>query len=211
MKKSILYLCLFIIWTLFVIYVDVKPLGVCGSSIGLSTINLWIHQSIDVHMFLYHITDWLGLAPIFICAFFGFLGLFQLIQRKKLSKVDADVILLGIYYILVILCYLVFEKIPINYRPILINGNMEVSYPSSTTLLVLSVMLTFNFQINKRLTNIKIKKVILVMANMYTYLMIICRLISGVHWFSDIIGSILFSMALFSLYKAFVHYFSKGD
>ena len=211
MKKSILYLCLFIIWTLFVIYVDVKPLGVCGSSIGLSTINLWVHQSIGVHMFLYHITDWLGLVAIFICLFFGFLGLFQLIQRKKLLKVDVDVILLGLYYILVILYYIIFETIPINYRPILINGNMEVSYPSSTTLLVLSVMLTFNFQINKRLTNIKIKKVILVMANMYTYLMIICRLISGVHWFSDIIGSILFSMALFSLYKAFVDHFSKGD
>lgn len=211
MKKSILYLCLFIIWTLLVIGVDVKPLGVCGSSIGLSTINLWVHQWIGAHLFFYFITDWLGLVSIFICLFFGFLGLFQLIQRKKISKVDADVILLGIYYILVILCYIIFETIPINYRPILINGNMEVSYPSSTTLLVLSVMLTFNFQINKRLTNIKVKKAILLMANMYTYFMIIGRLISGVHWFSDIIGSILFSMALFSFYKALVHHFNKGD
>lgn len=211
MKKIILYFSLFVIWTLLVIYIDVKPLGVCGSTIGLSTINIWIHEWIGIHMYLYYLTDWLGLLPIILCLFFGFLGFFQLIQRRNISKVDIDIILLGLYYVIVILCYFVFEKIPINYRPVLINGNMEVSYPSSTTLLVLSVMLTFNFQIEKRIKYVKFKKTIMLISTIYTYFMIIGRLISGVHWFSDIIGSILFSKALFLLYKSSVQQFSKGD
>ena len=211
MKKSILYLCLFIVWTLLVVYVDVKPLGVCNSTIGMSTINIFVHQWLGVDMSLYYITDWLGIIPILICLIFSFLGLIQLMQRKKISKVDNDIILLGLYYILVILCYFLFEKIAINYRPILINGHMEASYPSSTTLLVLSVMLTFDFQIKKRIKNMKFKKIILLVANMYTYLMVIGRLLSGVHWLSDIIGSILFSIALFSFYKALVYRLNKGD
>ena len=93
-------------------------------------------------MVIYTITDWLGLVPIFICLIFAGIGLAQLIQRKSLFRVDYDIIVLGIYYIIVIFGYLIFEMIPINYRPVLIDGFMEASYPSSTTLLVLSVMPT---------------------------------------------------------------------
>ena len=101
-------------------------------------------------MGIYTITDWLGLVPIAVCIGFGMLGLMQWIRRKSITKVDRDILLLGGYYILVILGYLIFEMIPINYRPILIEGAMEASYPSSTTLLVLSVMPTLLFQINRR-------------------------------------------------------------
>ena len=119
-------------------------------------------------------------------------------------KVDCDIIVLGIYYILVIIGYAVFEIIPINYRPILINGIMEASYPSSTTLLVLSIMPTLVEQMNRRLKSTSAKRIICVLTIAFSAFMVIGRLISGVHWFTDIIGGVFLSAGLFCIYKAFV-------
>lgn len=153
---------------------------------------------------VYAITDWLGLIPLFVCMIFGVIGMVQLIKRRSLFKVDYDIIFLGIYYIIVIFGYLVFEMIPINYRPILIEGFMEASYPSSTTLLVLSVMPTLIFQVNLRLKNVSVKKMICILTSIFSAFMVIGRLVSGVHWFTDIVGSVLLSAGLFCIYKAVV-------
>ena len=95
--------------------------------------------------------------------------------------------------------------IPINYRPILINGIMEASYPSSTTLLVLSVMPTLIYQANLRLNNKTLFNLVCILTILFTLFMIIGRLISGVHWFTDIIGSILLSLGLFYIYIGLVN------
>lgn len=192
----------FILWTALLQIIDVQPLGQKGTNTGFATINLWFHKLTGVHMVLYTITDWLGLVPIFVCFVFGIVGLIQLIRRKNLLKVDYDILVLGIYYIIVILCYLMFEMIPINYRPVLINGFLETSYPSSTTLLVLCVMPTLTEQLNRKLKSVSVKKAVTLMAAVFSLFMVIGRLISGVHWLTDIIGSILFGTGLFSLYKA---------
>ena len=155
-------------------------------------------------MSIYTITDWMGLVPIFICLIFAGVGLVQLIKRKSLFKVDRDIIILGIYYVVVILGYSIFEIIPINYRPILIGGVMEASYPSSTTLLVLSVMPTLVEQVNRRLSNVTLKRIIDVASIAFSAFMAIGRMISGVHWFTDIVGGVLLSAGLFVIYKAAV-------
>lgn len=197
-------LIIFVVFTILIQAVDVKPLGVNGTNIGFSALNTWFHSLTGVNWALYNITDWLGLVPVFICMAFGGVGLFQLIKRKSLLKVDSDIIILGIYYVIVISGYLIFEMIPINYRPILINGFLEASYPSSTTLLVLSVMPTLIFQANRRLKNTILKKTIAIIAEIFTIFMVVGRLVSGVHWLTDIIGSILLSAGLFYIYKGIV-------
>ena len=194
----------FAIWTLLIQRVDVQPLGVNGTNIGFATINCWFHQLTGVHMEIYTITDWLGLVPIFVCFIFAGIGCVQLIKGRSLFKVDYDMILLGIYYVLVIFWYLIFEMIPINYRPILIEGFMEVSYPSSTTLLVLCVMPTLTEQTNRRSKNEIIKKMISALVICFSAFMVVSRLISGVHWLTDIVGSIMLSVGLFCIYKASV-------
>ena len=126
----------------------------------------------------------------------------QLIKRKSLFKVDRDLIFLGIYYVAVIFGYLIFEMIPINYRPILIDGMLEASYPSSTTLLVLSVMPTLIFQVNRRSANPVLKEIVRGLTVLFSAFMVIGRLIAGVHWFTDIVGAVILSTGLYCLYKA---------
>ena len=201
---GIMNIILFVIWTILIQMIDVQPIGAKGSEVGFATINSWFHSLTGVNMTIYTITDWSGLVPVFICVIFGFIGLIQLIKRKNLLKVDFDIRILGVYYVIVILCYLIFEMYPINYRPILINGFMEASYPSSTTLLVLCVMPTLAFQVNQRLKNDKIKRIICIITIGFSLFMVVGRLISGVHWLTDIIGSVLLSVGLFYLYKGVV-------
>lgn len=194
----------FVLWTILILTVDVKPIGVNDTLVGFSSLNIMFHHFTGVHISLYNITDWLGLVPIFVCCLFAFIGLSQLIKRKSIFKVDIDIITLGIYYIIVIIGYLLFEMFPINYRPVLINGCMEASYPSSTTLLVLSVMPTLSFQINRRFKNISVKKIINIFVILFSIFMVYGRIVSGVHWISDIIGSMMLSSGLFYLYKGLV-------
>ena len=194
----------FVIWTVLIQTIDVRTVGVNGTEIGFAEFNCWFHELTGVHMSIYTITDWLGLVPVFICIGFGVMGLGQLIKRRSLFKVDRDIIFLGIYYVIVILGYLIFEMIPINYRPILIEGRMEASYPSSTTLLVLGVMPTLVEQLKRRVGNVRIKKMVIIVAVGFSVFMVLGRLVSGVHWFTDIVGSILLSAGLFCYYKSSV-------
>ena len=194
----------FLLWTALILLVDVQPLGQNGTNIGFATFNCWFHNLTGVHMSIYTITDWLGFVPIFVCMLFGGLGLVQLIQRKNLFKVDYDILILGVYYIVVIAGFLAFEVFPINYRPILIEGVMEASYPSSTTLLVLSVMPTLVFRVKRRVQNYRIIKIVTSLTTLFSLFMVLGRLIAGVHWFTDIVGGILLSTGLFYMYKAVI-------
>ena len=208
---GVIFVMAFAVWTLLIQIVDVQPVGQNGTNIGFATFNCWFHKLTGVHMTIYIITDWLGLVPLFVCLLLGWIGFCQLIKRRSLFKVDCDIIFLGIYYVIVILGYLIFEMIPINYRPILMEGFMEASYPSSTTLLVLSVMPTLILQANRRLENAKVKNMIGILTILFSVFMVIGRLVSGVHWFTDIVGSILLSTGLFLIYKAVVLFCYKEE
>lgn len=206
-----IWVATFAVWTLLIQSVDVQSVGVNGANIGFATFNSWFHKLTGVHMWIYVITDWLGLVPIGICMMFGGIGFVQLVQRRSLIRVDCDIIILGIYYFVVIAAYLVFEMIPINYRPILIEGVMEVSYPSSTTLLVLCVMPTLTEQMNRRLKSVAVKRTVDIITITFSVFMVVGRLISGVHWFTDIVGSVLLSAGLFCIYKAVIILVSKEE
>ena len=202
-------LAAFVLWTVMIMSVDVRNVGQRGTAVGFAGFNTWFHQITGADMRLYVVTDWLGLVPIAICIGFGVFGLVQLIRRKSLFRVDFDILLLGVYYILVIAGYLVFEMIPINYRPIPIDGHMEASYPSSTTLLVLSVMPSLILQIKRRCRIKAVRLIVYVFSVSFSVFMVIGRLISGVHWATDIIGSVLLSFGLFGLYHAAVLFTDK--
>ena len=209
LRTGILLLILFAVWTVLVQNVDVQNAGQTGTEVGLATLNIWFHDLTGVHMMLYTITDWLGLVPVIICLAFGVMGFVQMIQRKSPLKVDADLILLGVYYIVVIAGYLIFEELPVNYRPVWIEGRLEASYPSSTTLLVLSVIPALTFQARRRLKNVRLNRAIRIGSAGFSLFMVVGRMLSGVHWITDIIGAILLSSGLFCIYRAIVIRYSK--
>ena len=194
------FLISFVLWSVLVYTVDVQAIGPQGSKVGLATINGFFCERIGVNTLLYEITDWLGLVPIAVAFGFAVLGLVQWIKRKSLLKVDRSLFILGGFYLCVMAVYAFFEIVVINYRPTLIDGILEASYPSSTTLLVLCVMPTAVMQTNERIKNGVLKKCVAWLIVIFTAFMVIGRFFSGVHWFSDIFGGILFSVGLVLVY-----------
>ena len=206
-KNFIASMCLlaaFVMWTLAICFVDVRAIGPKGSCVGFAVINDFVHTLTGVHLSLYNITDWLGLVPIFVCMGFGILGLTQWIKRKSICKVDYDILVLGGFYTVTMAVYLFFESVVINYRPVLINGFLEASYPSSTTMLVTCVMPTAIMQLESRIKNKAIGNIFAAIIIVFTAFMVIGRLISGVHWFTDIVGGALLSAGLVMLYRAII-------
>ena len=201
---SVAMLLAFILWTIAVRIVDVKAIGPEGSGVGFASINARIHKLTGVHMPLYHITDWLGLVPVFIAFGFALLGFAQWMKRKKLSKVDYNILVLGGFYIVVMAVYVLFEMLVVNYRPVLIGGILEASYPSSTTMLVMCVMPTAIMQLNARIKNKVLRRWIASAITAFIAFMVTGRLVSGVHWFTDIVGGALLSAGLVMMYRYFV-------
>ena len=192
----------FVLWTVLICFVDVQAIGPEGSSVGFSTMNGFIHELTSVNWFLYTVTDWLGLVPIGVAFGFAVLGLVQWIKRKSLLKVDRSILTLGGFYIVVMAVYILFEIVVINYRPTLINGYLEASYPSSTTMLVMCVMPTAMMQLRARIKNKLFRRCVMLVIAVFIAFMVIGRLVSGVHWISDIIGGALFSAGLVMMYYA---------
>ena len=204
-KKICVGVCLlvmFILWTVLVCLVDVQPIGPQDSAVGFAALNGAFHRLTGVHMALYDLTDWLSVLPLGIVVGFAALGLVQLIGRKSLQKVDFSIFVLGGFYVVVMAAFVLFEVLEINYRPVLIEGVLEASYPSSTTMLVMCVMPTTMLQLKERLENSAFKRILLAAIALFTAFMVIGRLISGVHWLTDIIGGALLSAGLVVLYDA---------
>lgn len=195
-------LAFFVLWTVFICFVDVQAIGPQESSVGFATLNSYVHDFTGVNMSLYVITDWLGLVPIGVAFGFAVLGLVQWIKRKSLLKVDRSILALGGFYIVVMAVYILFEIVVINYRPTLINGYLEASYPSSTTMLVMCVMPTAMMQLRTRIKNDLFRRCVMLVIAVFIAFMVIGRLVSGVHWITDIIGGALLSTAIVLMYYA---------
>ena len=196
------FLGAFVLWTVLVSYVDVRAIGQNASSVGFATLNGYVHNLTGVNMFLYTITDWLGLVPIGVAFGFAVLGLVQWVGRKSLFKVDRSILALGGFYIIVLAMYIFFEIVVINYRPVLIDGYLEASYPSSTTMLVMCVMPTAMMQLHARIKSDVFRRCVLISIAAFTAFMVIGRLASGVHWLTDIIGGALVSAGLVITYAS---------
>ena len=198
------FLAAFVVWTVLVLCVDVEAIGPQGTNVGFATLNGFVHRLTGANMLLYEITDWLGIVPISVCLGFAVIGAVQWIKRKSLLMVDRSILLLGIFYVAVMAAYILFEFVVINYRPVLIEGCLESSYPSSTTMLVSCIMPTAIMQLEKYIKGKVLKRTVALITVMFVILMIVARLLSGVHWVSDIIGGILISTGLVLIYYAFL-------
>lgn len=191
---------IFIAFTILVKFVNVCAIGPLGSKIGFCSLNIAVAKKIGFSETFYSISEILGLITFLVIGCFAVLGVYQLIKGKSFKKVDVKIYVLACFYLLTFAFYLLFEVVVINYRPVLIEGELEASYPSSHTLLSFCVIgsaliLLEDFIKNKKLlTAGYIVGAVIMLATVFT------RLFSGAHWFTDIIGGVILSSALISLF-----------
>lgn len=205
MKKSkslIISIGLFIIFVIFTILlkiVDVKGIGPNDSKVGFAFLNGHFQMLIGYNRALYKITEVLGIASLLIVLIYGLIGLIELVKTKSFKTVDKNLYKLLAFYIIVLIFYVFFEKVIINYRPVLLITNnylLEPSYPSSHTILSLCVCgsaIIVNKNLCKKYNFLKIVSII---SLVLMFLIPIGRLFSGVHWLTDIIGGVLLSSSL---------------
>ena len=206
MKKfanSYIFGFLFVIFSLWIRLFDVQPVGPEGSSIGFAALNVAVHEFFGMHLFWYKLTQALGLLAIAVAGVFAVTGLVQLIQRKSLLKVDKKILMLGVIYILVILLYAVFEKVPFNYRPVVLDPaeGLEPSYPSTHTMLILTIFGTAVAVLGDYIKNAKLVLLLKIVCLVIMALTIVGRLVCGVHWFTDIAGGVIISLFFINLYR----------
>lgn len=192
----------FIIFTILVKVVDVQPLGAEASLIGFASLNTAVFKLLGTNAFCYKLTQFFGLMAILLAGVFAAIGLLQLIKRKSLFKVDRQIITAGLVYAIVIILYVLFEKLAINYRPIVLDEGLEASYPSTHTMLILTIFGTAVSLIRTYINSAKVALTGKLFCIAIMWLTVICRLLSGVHWFTDITGGLLISLCLISLYKS---------
>lgn len=201
LPTAVLFL-LFAVYTVLVAFVDVRAIGPNGSSVGFGGLNGAFSKYVGVSFACYNVTDLLGLIPLLLLAAFGMQGLWQLIRRKSLLRVDRDLLILGGYYLAVFIFYAFFEVVAINARPILIDGVLETSYPSSTTMLAMATLPAVAMHLYPKLSAKPLCIALLAGTSVLTAVMVIMRVIAGVHWITDIIGGALLSLALLAAYAA---------
>lgn len=199
-KTTILYL-VFAIFTILVSIVDVEQIGPGKSKIGFSHLNAKFIQMTGVHRALYSVTDLLAVISILFMVGFATFGIYQLLKRKSLFKVDAELYALAVTYIIMIAIYLIFEKVIINYRPVLIDEALEASYPSSHTMLAVTVFVTSAFEFRRLIRSRKIAVPAIIISLVLCIIAVTGRLLCGVHWLTDIIAAVIISSALVMSYR----------
>ncbi len=204
---SIILVAIAILYTILVKVVDVGPVGPQNSEVGFATINKAVADKLPLNESLYKITKYLGYVSLAMVGIYGLIGFAQLISRKSLFKVDKEIISLGIFFVIVLALYIAFEMFIVNYRPVILDSDvgLEASYPSSHTVLAVCVcgsIIMVNKKIFSKVKGINIVNILCVVVLITT---VIGRLLSGVHWFSDIIGAIIMSSALLMSYYSVIN------
>ncbi len=196
----------FLLLTTAVMYMDKEAIGPQDSVVGLGKINGYVHETVGLNMKWFIVSEWLGWIALALVPGFSVFGLIQLIKRGSLKRVDDNILILGFFYILVALIYAFFEMCIINYRPVILKESLEASFPSSHSMVVLFIMATSITQFRIRIKNALLKNIVVLISALITIITIAARLLSGVHWFTDILGGILLGATLAFAYQLTIQY-----
>ena len=224
-KSAFIYLITTIIYTVLVFTVDKAPIGPNDSVVGFAGINGKFAARFGYNPLFDKITDVAMLIAILVAAGFAVLGLMQLIREKSFAKVDKKIYGLALVYIVVMVLYVFFDKVPLNYRPVIMPGEteLEASFPSTHTLVVCAIMSTASLFWKKIFDGTgkyvkdtasgkssvfisgdkeKLRKVFVGFANLVMIVAVLGRIVAGVHWLTDIGGGILIASTIKEFYSA---------
>ena len=119
---------------------------------------------------------------------------------------DADLWTLAGLYVALGAAYVLFEKVIINYRPVILPTEtaLEASFPSSHTMLAVCLVSSALVQAERRIGNQKVLFLLDVLGVLMMLVMSVGRLASGVHWLTDVLGGVLLGAALTAAYAGVV-------
>lgn len=204
LTKPLCLLLVTVIFSVLTAFVDRAAIGPEDTAVGFASLNGAVANILGYNVVFDKISDLVMVLAFFVVASFAVMGLITLVKTKSIAKVGKTILGIGVLYLTVAIIYVAFDKIPINYRPLLQPGEteLETSFPSSHTLVICSV---FGSAIIawKRLFSGKNYVQILNIAAIVLMVVGVCaRLLAGVHWLTDIIAGVLFSLTLVSFYAA---------
>ena len=195
---AVLFLLLFAGFTYLVMTYDVANVGFEGTPIGFSSINTRFHRDFGYNEKCFVVTEYLGyicLAMAFANAVIAFLDFVKV--KGRIGKMQRRYVITMFFYAVVVALYVLFMFVTINYRP----NEAESSYPSSHTMLALCVMSSEIAMLHYSAKRLRFWAIIFqILCFVCMVAMVVLRLLSGVHWLTDIIGSGLLSLGLVSLY-----------
>ena len=198
------FFVLFLVLIVLLKAVDVELDANTGKEIGLSSLNFAARDAIGERFGLYDLTEYLGYLAILIAACFAVWAVVRFFfARFDLRKTGLDFAVLAGLYVAVIFFYVLFEFLVINYRPILLDGKAEASFPSSHTMLAITVFVSASRILYRRF-NLRVSPVLFSLPfYLLAAFVTVARLLSGVHWLTDIVGGVLLSTALLFLFSFF--------
>lgn len=202
--QPVIMLTVFLLFTLLVAMVDYKPIGPRGSEVGLAAVNGFLHSHFGYNDLFYVLSKLLGYICFLIPVINAGVALRDICRKKSLFKIGPDVLGAFVIYVLMAFFYVLFNTVVLNSRPVLMDGQLEASYPSSHTLLGITLCLTAALQLNFRDRNLERKvrnqRILIALG----VLVVVTRFFSGVHWFTDIVGGVLLGLTLTALYVPLV-------
>ena len=202
MRMGWILLIAFLVLLLLVLKIDVRPIGPENSEVGFAFLNGPVHDLLGFKKIPYTISKLSGALTLLAATGFAVLGVLQLVQRRSLFEVDRDILLLGAFYVLTLILYIFFDKVPINYRPIILDEGLEPSFPSTHSMLALVICGTGMMQVDRRLKGSPYKGIAIDVLGILMIITVLCRLLSGVHWFTDILAGVLLGASLVCFYAA---------
>lgn len=211
-----LFYVLFLALIVLLCLVDRMPRG-DGTEIGLATLNCGcfaavallngsIDGNLELSMKLYKLTEYLGYFAILMLCVFALIGFLQLLRRRSLKKVDREILAMGGLFIVTLVIYVFFEKVVINCRPIIMpaESGFEPSFPSSHTVMSIVILGSAALVLKKYVPSPALCTLLRIACVLLILVMVCCRFLSGCHWFTDILGGVLVSLALLFLFSAVI-------
>ena len=205
MKKRLLItgtllLIMSIVFTILITKVDISNIGPENSAVGFASINYKL--TFNYNEKIYKISEYLGYVALLIPVVYAGFGFIQLIKNKSFKKINRELYILAGFYAVILLTYVLFEKLTLNYRPVILDEGLEASFPSSHTLMSLCFSISAIIA-NKSMFKDKFKLVNILLLILGVSI-VLTRYISGVHWFTDIVGSVLISSTYITYFKALI-------
>ena len=199
-------LAAFLILTVLLTCVDVRAAGESGAEVGFATLNEAVFDALGQNELCLKASELCGILMLAAVGAFGVTGFVQVIRRKGILRADPELYVMAGGLVLLAAVYVLFEIVVINCRPVLDEGELAASYPSSHTMLAVAVAGMGMAYLQIRAKKGALAYTLYGLPNVASVATVVLRLLSGVHWLTDIVGGVLLGLVITFVYLAVCTY-----